>query len=259
MNAIAIGMISFTCISSGIFVGVVLKRFLPVSHLTNDSRDTIKVGAGAIASLTALVIGLLVGSAKTSYDAIDRGVVHFSAKLMHLDRLLMSAGPEADGIRKDLKQYVIRSKKLIWPEGTSDHQDLPGLARSTQLENIWSRISELPARTESQKQLIQQALHVIDDLKQSRWIMVEESHGSLPIVFLVVLLLWLFLHYLSFSLIAPNNATTITVLLVCAISMSSAIFLIMELNSPMHGLIQISSAPVEKALEVMDMPLPATP
>lgn len=252
MDAIKIGIISVTCISSSIFLGLILKRFLPASHLTNDSRDTIKIGAGAIASLTALVIGLLVGSAKTSFDAIDRGIVHFSAKLMHLDRLLMSEGLEAAGIREELKQYVIHTKKLIWPEGGA-HQDLPSFARSTQLDEIRSRISELPARTELQKQLVQEALRVTDDLMQSRWILMEETHGGLPHIFLVVLLLWLFLHYLCFSLIAPNNATAITVLLVCAISMSSAIFMIMELNNPMHGLIQISPASVEKALEVMEM------
>ena len=94
-----------------------------------------------------------------------------------------------------------------------------------------------------------QALQLGNDLLQSRWLLIEENQNELPTPFLVVLLCWLTILYTTYGLFAPRNATVIIVLLVCAFSMSSAIYMIVEMSRPFEGIIKVSSAPLLKALQ----------
>ncbi len=114
---------------------------------------------------------------------------------------------------------------------------------------LQSKLRELTPATDAQRQFLSQAQQIIGDLVQSRWLVIEQAQGTLPMTFLVVLLFWLSMLHLSFGLFAPRNATVITVLLISALSVSAAIFIILEMNRPLQGMIKVSSAPLRKALE----------
>src|SRR5207248_9963466 len=87
------------------------------------------------------------------------------------------------------------------------------------------------------------------DLRQTRWLLVEQTQSPIPIPFLVVLLFWLTVLHISFGMLAPRNATVVAVLLTCALSVSGAIFMILEMSHPLDGMIKVSSAPMRNALE----------
>jgi hypothetical protein len=101
---------------------------------------------------------------------------------------------------------------------------------------------------DGQRAMQAQALKTGADIAQTRWLLFTQKGSSIPTPFLVVMVAWLTLILASFALFAPPNATVFISLLVCALAVSSAVFLILELDRPFDGMIQISSAPLRSAL-----------
>jgi len=117
------------------------------------------------------------------------------------------------------------------------------------MEMIQAKLRSLTPTTDAQRQLLSQAEQISNDMLQARWLLIEQAQSALPMPFLVVLLFWLTMLFLSFGLFAPRNATVIIVLLIGAMSVSGAVFIILEMNHPLRGMIKVSSAPMRKALE----------
>ncbi len=117
------------------------------------------------------------------------------------------------------------------------------------MEGVIRKVRELKPRTEVQRALQDQALGICNDLLMTRWMQIEQAQTSLPVAFIVILLFWLTMLYTSFGLLAPHNLTVITAMFVGALSLATALFLILEMNRPMSGSIKVSSAPMRKALD----------
>ena len=247
----AIFLISAGCIFGGAMLGLALSGLLPQHHLRDSSKDTVKVVAGTIATLAALVLGLLVGSAKSSFDSMNTEITQSSTKLILLDRVLAAYGPETKDIRDQLRRGVATVIKTIWPEEKNEGSGLASIERSNNLETLQAMLRSLTPATDAQRQLLPQAQQIAGDLTQSRWLVIEQAQSALPMPFLVVLLFWLTMLHISFGLFAARNATVIIVLLISALSVSGAIFIILEMNHPLQGMIKVSSAPMLKALEHM--------
>src|SRR4029450_1139995 len=116
MHAIAIAFVSMGCIFAGALLGLGLQRLLPSHHLSKETQDVVKLSAGMIATLTALVLGLLVSSAKSSFDAANNGIVQGSAKLILLDRALARYGLETQPARAQLQRAVAGGIERVWPQ-----------------------------------------------------------------------------------------------------------------------------------------------
>jgi Protein of unknown function (DUF4239) len=200
---------------------------------------------GLIATMAALVLGLLVASAKSSFDAQRSGVAQMAANIVLLDRNLAHYGPETKELRELVKSSVAGALARIWPEDDSTPaQTTPTNA----LETIYEKIGELAPKDEKQRTLQSQALRISSDLAQTRWLLFAQRGSSIPTPFLVVLVFWLTILFASFTLFAPPSPTAVGALLVCALSVATAIFLILELDRPFAGMIRIPSAPVRDAL-----------
>ena len=252
MNSLTIALISVACIFGGALLGMFLRSRLPDHHLSNDSKDTVKLGAGMIATLSALILGLLVSSAKSSFDTMGSEITQGAARIILLDRVLANYGPETKAVREQLRRTVAAGIEAAWPEKKTGVSGLTAFERSSGMELVQAKLRELTPATDAQRQLLSQALQISNDLLQARWLVIEQTQNGLPMPFLVMLLFWLTMLHMSFGLFAPRNATVIFVLLVCALSVSGAIFLILEMNHPMTGFIRVSSAPMLKALEHLD-------
>ena len=233
----------------GALLGLLLTNLLPEHHLKDKSKDTVKVVAGMIATLAALVLGLLVGSAKSSFDAMNTEITQSSTKVILLDRALAGFGPETKDARKQLRDGVAALIETVWPEEKKAEGGLAGVERSNRIEALQAKLRELTPSTDLQRQLLSQAQQINSDLLQSRWLVIEQAQSVLPTPFLVVLLFWLTMLHISFGLLATRNGTVITVLLISALSVSGAIFIILEMNRPLQSMIKVSSAPMRKALE----------
>jgi hypothetical protein len=247
VSAIGIGLIVLICVFGGSILGMVLHTILPEQHLSADSKDVIKLGMGLIATMSALVLALLTNSAKGSFDTQRNELTQMSASIILLDRVLAHYGPETKDARDLLKETVNNMINRMWPEEGSGPQLQPVAA-----EAFYDKIQALSPQNDVQRQLQAQAVKISIDIGQSRWLLFEQGGRSIPMPFLVLLIFWVTVIFLSFGLFAPRNATVIVTLFLCALSLSGAIFLILELDHPFGGLVSISSAPLRSALSQID-------
>ena len=247
MSAIGIGLIVLVCVFGGSILGMVLHTILPEHHLSADSKDVIKLGMGLIATMSALVLALLTNSAKGSFDTQRNELTQMSASIILLDRILTHYGPETKDARDLLKGTVAAMINRMWPDEGSGRQMEPVSA-----EAFYDKIQALSPQNEVQRALQAQAVKMSVDIGQARWLLFEQGGRSIPMPFLVLLIFWVTVIFLSFGLFAPRNATVVVTLFLCALSVSGAIFLILELDHPFGGLVQISSAPLRSALTQID-------
>lgn len=249
MGSMTISLIAFVCTFIGALFGLFLRSVLPEHHLSDTTRDAVKVGSGLIATLTALVLGLMISSAKDSFDMMSTELTQSGAKVILLDRTMARYGPETKEARDLLRNSLASVIDLVWPEDKSRYADLKAVEKRYGIEEVQDKLQTLSPKNDSQRLLQTQALKICGDLAQSRWLLIEQSQSPLPFVFFVILVFWLTIFFICFGLFSEPNATVIAVMLVCALSVSGAIFLILEMSSPLQGMMKVSSAPLLKALE----------
>lgn len=253
MSPTAIGLVVFACTFGGALAGIWLRGRLPEHHLSADSRDTVKLGIGLIATLTALVLGLVTASAKSSFDALSATIKDSAAQVLSLDHALAQYGPETAPARETLKQAVLRRIELVWPSDKRQSSRLDPRNAVRGAELLPAQIRGLTPQTEEQRRLQSRATDLADSLLETRWHVTASLGTSVPVPFLATLGFWLTLTFASFGLLAPRNATVVAVLFLCALSVAGAVFLILEMDSPFQGLITVSPDPLRYALEHLNL------
>ena len=246
MNSVEFGSITFAFAFGGAILGMLFRTALPEHHMNSDSKDAVKVTMALVSTMSALVLGSLIASAKSSYDTQKNELTDMSSKVILLDRVLAHYGPEAKEARDELRNSVVGAIAQMWPNGgTGLSQTAPVSASS---EVLYDKVLTLAPKNDAQHATQAQALNLVIGLGQTRWLMYEQRaiSGSVPL--LMVLIFWLTALFISFGLFAPANGTVVTALLVSALSVSAAVLLILELYSPYGGVIRISSAPLRAAL-----------
>jgi hypothetical protein len=243
---LGIGTIVFACVFGGALGGMFLRTVVPEHHLTKETEDAVKLGMGMIATLAALVIGLLVASAKSSFDTKDAELRHFAANLILLDRQLVHYGPEAREARDLLRRYTVFKLDSTWPSEASHPVDDPD--GWMLLEDVQDKLRALAPRDDAQRWLQARALQISTDLASTRWLLDVQKGTSIRAPFLVILVFWLTIIFTSFGVFAPRHATMIAALFVCALSVAGALFLILEMDRPFGGLVHLPSAPMREAL-----------
>ncbi len=248
MGELGIFFIVFACIFGGVLLGMLLRAILPQHHLNADSKDVIKVGTGMIATLTALVVGLLIASAKGNFDSMNNGLIQTGSKIILLDRLLAQHGPEADEARGLLRTSVGSVIKQIWPNEEINLAEAKAIDPKVRLEAFQKKLWQLSPQNEAQRWLRSQALQETGQIAETRWLLFQQvEHSSLPTPFFVIVVAWLVIIFLSLGLFTPRNVTVIVILILCALSAAGSLYLIQELDHPFGGLIQISSEPFRNA------------
>jgi hypothetical protein len=202
-----------------------------------------------IATMSALVLGLLIASAKGNFDTISSELRQIGARVILLDCVLAHYGPETRETCELLRHSITASLKRIWPEDINGLVLAKAGAVRADFEVIQDQLRQLAPRTDPQRWLQSRALQISNDIAEARWLLFEQiGQSSIPVPFLAILVFWLTIIFASFGLFSPRNATVITVMLICALSAAGALFLIMELDVPYRGLIKVSSAPLRDAL-----------
>jgi hypothetical protein len=248
MSALLIAVIVLACIFGGALLGMFLRRVLPAHHLSDESKDVVRLGTGLVATMAALVLGLLVASAKGSYDTQRDGLDEIAANIAMLDIVLRQYGPPAEEPRVSLRRIVAGAMARLWPANAAQEPTLGGTETTTAGRTLHAQLLALVPVDDMQRALKAQALQVAAELARRRLLLVaQHESGAISGVFLVILSSWLVVLFASFGLFAPRNATVIATLLISAFSVSGAVFLILELDQPFDGLIQISSTPLRTA------------
>jgi hypothetical protein len=261
MSPWAISLVAFVCIFGGTLLGMFLCNILPEHHLSDKSKDAVKLGIGMIATLAALVLGLLIASAKGTFDTASAGIRQIGARGILLDRVLAHYGPETTEARELLRHSVADAVQKIWPEETGSElaksRVLMGNVKTVadkithqppMIEAVQDKLRQLTPRTDAQRWLQTRALQLSGDIAEGRWLLIEQmGQSSFPKSFIVILIFWLTIIFVTFGLFSPKNTTVIVIFLICAVSVACSLMLIMELDSPYGGLIKVSSAPLRNA------------
>jgi hypothetical protein len=246
MSPVAISLITLAFVFLGSLLGMFLRASLPQNHANSDSRDVVKLGMGLVGTMAALVLGLLIGSAKSAFDTQGAELIQMSSNVVLLDRLLAHYGPEAQESRSLVRAAVVRTLGHSWPR---EHvASLASEAQSEDPEALYDKLQELQPKNESQRLIQAQAVGLVIALAQVHWLIYEQRASSVSMPLLAVLIFWLTVIFVSFGLFAPRNATVLASLFISSLSVSFAIFLILEMYTPYGGLMQISSAPLRSAL-----------
>jgi hypothetical protein len=248
LSPLAISGIAFAFIFAGALLGMLLRAILPEPHLSTEARDVVRLGAGLIATISALVLSLLIASAQSSFETQSTQIKQMTAKIILLDNLLARSGPEAEAARILLRRTVPALVDRLWRENSSDAAKVAPFEASAAADALFENIQELSSRNEAQRALQAQAMQITIDLAQTRVLMFAQTDKAIPMPFLAVLIFWLTIIFASFGLVARPNASVIAALFIFALSASAAIFLILELSHPFTGLMRISSAPLSNAL-----------
>jgi hypothetical protein len=254
MSALSIGGVVFACVFGSALLGMIARAVLPENHLTSESKDTIKVAMATIATLAALVVGLLIASAKGSFDSKDGELRGAAAHIVLLDREMAQYGPETADVRNLLRQLVAAKIRQIWPEDSEGNVDAGAISRGSAVEEIQRRLLALSPQNEVQRWHRSEALRLTGAIAEARWLVVEQGGSSIQRPFLVILVFWLAAILASFGLFAPFNGSVITALFVCALSMAGAVFLIVAMDQAYSGIIKLSSAPLHTALDQLGRP-----
>jgi hypothetical protein len=248
MSPMAMSLIAFACVLGGTFLGMFLRNRLPGHHLSGDTKDVVRLGTGLIGTIAALVLGLLIGSANSTFETQSSQVRLLTASIVLLDTTLAQYGPETGSVRSLLRHVVATMADRIWREERSDSGKAEAFEASAAALSFYDQILKLSPRDEAQRSLQARAIDASNDLAKTRLLLYVKAGGSIPLPFLAILIFWLAIIFASFSLFAENNATTIGALCVFALSASASIFLILELSQPFTGLMMISAEPLRNSL-----------
>lgn len=246
MSALAISAIAFAFVFAGALLGMYIRNALPEGHLREDVKDVVRLSTGLIGTIAALVLGLLIASAKSSYDAKNTQIKQVTSNVIVLDTLLEQYGPDARNLRVNLRSAIGPLVDRIWNEGGND-KSAPFVA-TAEAQAFVKKVQELELNNEAKRVLQARVINSIADLSQSRLALFAQAHDSIPVPFLAILIFWLAIIFVSFGLFVQPNRIVIVTFFVGALSVSAAIFLILEMDRPFAGLLQISSEPLRHAL-----------
>jgi hypothetical protein len=249
LSHLSIALFVFVSVTASAFLGLWLRKVLPRHHLLSESVDAIKLATGLIATLAALVLGLLVSSSKNSMDAVNGELIRNAASIMELDRVLQDYGPVAAPLRQEMIRDYAATVALL-----SDNEPIMVdqayiQSRMRYLQDYQLRVMALPADDDTHRQLRAAAAQLQGQISATRWLLVLQREGSISIPLLIVLLVWLVVIFVAFGLVSPHNGVVVAGLVLCALSASGAVFLILEMDRPLDGMVRISVRPLRDAVE----------
>jgi hypothetical protein len=234
MTAWMIGLLVFACVYGGALLGFALR--VPEKHRDSDSREVLKVSTGLVGTMAALVLGLLVASAKSSYDNQRDELIQVCADVSLLDRVLANFGPEADDTRAQLKSTIEGAFSQLW----SRNPEPPTRAG----EAFYASMNRLQPKTDQERAIKAMAMDLAISIGKTRWLLHAQNASAISTPLLVIVVFWLTILFIGFGVYVQPNATVRIALFVCALSVAAAIFLILEMDRPFGGIIRIPEAPL---------------
>ncbi|MBY3538019.1 DUF4239 domain-containing protein [Rhizobium laguerreae] len=254
MGSLLVGGLVFVFLSMATSIGLVVRGRLPDHHLNAESKDVIRLATAVVGTLSALTLGLLIASAKSSYDNAEVEMRTAAARVLLLDRVMAQYGPETDKARQLLRELIERRLSRGWTAETTDETFGNAPGEYQDIEAVQAVLRSLLPRGTVQHSLQARAVEVSGMMAEAHWLLVESGEEGLPWAFVTVLVCWLSLLFATFGLQAPANLTVLSILLVCALSVAGAIFLVSDMANPYLGQIRVSDAPLQSAIERLGKP-----
>ena len=239
-------------------LGLIVQPYLSEHHRSRETMELIRLVVAMLVTFTALVLGMLTTSVKSSFDKADSGMKGFAAELIQLDESLRQYGGEAASAREQLRNYTAAVIASIWfeevtPPSNYYPKGLPhgmseSLALGDKLNQVGLMIRQLEPQDAMHRQLVADCIQRFNRVTERRWQLIEDAGGVISVPFASVVILWLAIVFASFGLNAPRNALVCVTISIAAASIASVIYLILDLDSPFTGVIAVSSHAMRGAL-----------
>ena len=253
-----ISCLVLVALCAGAWGGRGLFRHLPAVHRNHDTLDFARVASGLLVTFTALVLSVLLSTVNGDFRKAEADLRTYGAMITELDGELIAFGAAADNVRVLLRRYTADAVASTWPDetpppGADLHDLLPGdgmdsLALDTMLRQAETGIRRLVASSPESERAQAAALARMGALLDQRWSLIGEAHTSLSPPLMMILLAWLVIVFFGFGMTAPANAASLVTIGLIAVSVAAAFFVILELDGPLDGVIQISSEPLRRTL-----------
>ena len=252
MSSTAAFLASFASILIGAAIGMTLKRFLPPDVLEGGSKEAIRLGAGFLSTLAALVIGLMIASAKNSYDTQNSNIRQLGANVVLVDQMLLKYGPETKTARALLRELISTAASRIWLENAERNRHQSTFVVSGTADRFYNAVEGLTPANDEQASFFFFNDTATTEIGRTRILVFTQSDNAIPVPFFIVLTFWLVVIFASFSVFAEPRPIVIASILVFALSVSSALFLIVDLSQPFDGLMQISNHHLHMVLPTIE-------
>jgi hypothetical protein len=247
MSPISVSVIAFVLFFGGALLGSFIGARLPKQHLSADNKDVVRLGMGLVGTIAGIALGLLIGSAYSYFNTQTDELVHASADVAALGRLLQRYGPDANAAHESVRIAVETVLDNGWPKNRTEGLKLS--LRGGLVDDVYDQLRALAAKDDEHRMMKSEAIGLLKSLALLRWLIIEQSASTVLTPLLFVMIFWLTAIFVSWGLFATPNVITTTTFFVAALCVSGAIVLIMELYSPYGGLLRVSSAPLRLAYE----------
>ena len=261
MSEVGTTLVIFALLLVATGIGVWVRPLLPEEHKAHETVQLIQLVIGMLVTFAALVLGLMTASAKSSFDTASNDLRAFAADLIEFDTTLRDYGTDTEPARRLLRQYTAAAIASTWPgetpppgdypkdtEAPEDPQRLEDVRLGDMLTAVGTQLRQLRPHDPLQQRALDDGLTQYRRVVDARWKLIEEAHSTISQPFFKTLTFWLGVIFLSFGLIAPRNALALVTILLGAVSIASAIYVMVDLDTPFTGPIVISSLPMRDAL-----------
>jgi hypothetical protein len=249
-GTLSIGLIAFAAILGGAFFGVQARDRLPKDNLSEETKSLVSVSTAVVATVSALVLGLLISNANTRFTRLGGEVTALSAQILRLDHILRRYGVDAEPTRRLLLQYAEQKSRDLFPDEAGEVR-LGNPATYELLQRIEDMLLTIKPANARDQWWLSQALTLAAKIGDSRWLLAQQVGQGTPKAFVALLVFWLALLFTSFGLFSPANLITSTTLTLCALAVAAAVAMFLELEQGFGGVVRISPDPMRQAVLTM--------
>jgi len=253
-NPLVVGLIVFTVILGGAYVGWTLRKLLPEQHLTEETKSLVSVSTAIVATVSALVLGLLTSNANSSFIRLGGEVTALSAEILRLDQILLRYGSDAQAARETLRQYAKQKTTDMFPDNPADVR-LDNPATYELLQRLEDMMLTLKPGNPRDQWWMGQAMTLAGKIGDTRWLIAQQVGQGTPRAFVSLLVFWLALLFASFGLFAPHNLTSAVSLMLSALAVAGAVAMFLELEQGFGNMIHISPKPMRQAVQLLEAQL----
>jgi hypothetical protein len=190
LTPVNVGLIVFAIILTGAFAGWATNQYLPDYQLTEATRTLVSVSMAVVATISALVLGLLISNANASFVTRAGEVIALSADILRLEQMLRRYGPEADTARRTLRQYAEHKTADLFPEDPRD-VDLCNPSTYELLQQLEDSLLALEPANSRDQWWLGQAMTLAGKIGDIRWLLAQQSAERTPKAFIGLLTFWL--------------------------------------------------------------------
>lgn len=252
MNSILISAGALVAMAACGALGFFVRTRLKDEHLSDDSIRAISLSTGVLATMSGMILGMMLSSAQSSFNAVGNDINSLATKVVLLDNALRKYGPDANALRAELRRDMHQAYSRLQDPASAKQYAMPANDAQNPLEHFQHGMKLLAPDSDLQKALQDRMLSLVAEIEAIQWNLVHGSGNSLPVPFVAAMVFWFAAVFLGFGTVTANNTMVFVTLFLCALSVSVAIFLGMEMSSPFTGLMNVSLHPIEDALAQID-------